>query len=358
MMKVFGAAARSGGHSQDVRFGLIASVLLAGTTPVGAQTIYGTLSNFDVFNQTTVPVYGAELELQGVHVGEVYSLYPAHFNNIGKQEYFDPNSNAFLGTRITYTGYNFPNAGGAVTPTPGQSTNGHFCVGIPGCEHFGYSITVQPSATRYYWLDQSNQRVNSTPLTISAPVWSFVPAIPNEPPVLQAEIRVPEPEVPVQRPDSVWVKVYKTEVNRPVDLGELVSGNNLQHGGIVPENEIETEWELLEGGRNRKGEPFKLLAKAQVGAGAQAIVRRYEFFQYTGAYDAEHEPLSAFLDKNSGLVAPPVDELGNFIAANIVAANLAPVPEPDTYALMFVGLGLVGLQLRHKSLSAAALRFI
>jgi PEP-CTERM motif-containing protein len=111
------------------------------------------------------------------------------------------------------------------------------------------------------------------------------------------------------------MKVFKTELNRPVKLKELMSGNP-----IVPEDvsETETEWELLERG-------VLADAKDRIRNDAQkAIIRRYEYYKYTGPYDAEHEPLSAF-DSNI-MVEPPAGELGNFISANMVAANLVPLP--------------------------------
>ena len=105
------------------------------------------------------------------------------------------------------------------------------------------------------------------------------------------------------------MKVFKTELDRPVELAELMSAN-----GIVPEDaaETETEWELLEGGKMDQAED-------DVPNGKKSVIRRYEFFQYTGLYDEEHEPLSNW----DGVSDPPANEFGQFISANMVAANLA-----------------------------------
>ena len=54
------------------------------------------------------------------------------------------------------------------------------------------------------------------------------------------------------------------------------------------------------------------MAEDEVGENGKAVIRRYEYFKYTGAYDAEHEPLTLFLDTD--LLEPPAGELGNFIA--------------------------------------------
>jgi hypothetical protein len=98
-----------------------------------------------------------------------------------------------------------------------------------------------------------------------------------------------------------------------VKLGELMSGDD-----VVPEDEAETEteWELLENG---------LVGDAQddVNEGDEAVIRRYEYYKYTGLYDEEHEALSTY--DGDTMAEPPVDELGDFISANMVAANLVPV---------------------------------
>jgi hypothetical protein len=119
------------------------------------------------------------------------------------------------------------------------------------------------------------------------------------------------------------MKVYETEMDRPVDLNELISD-----GGVAPENaaEVETEWELLEGGvASIAGGELK-------NANSDSVVRRYEFFKYTGPYKAEdHSP-----DYHYGGEIPP-NFLGDFIAANMVAAIL--IPEPSTIVLAIAGFG-------------------
>jgi hypothetical protein len=249
-----------------------------------------------------------------VHSVDVMSTYPSHFDHKTIEEY---NEGGRFGTRIRFTGYNF-SASGSLAPSVGQNTNGHLCVNVPGCEHFGFSVSAQPTATRYFWLDSNLQRIGATPMSVPNPSWSYIPpAKPGDAPMLRAEVEMPEPaEVHEQRPDSIWMKVYKTELDRAVGLEELMSA-----GDIVPEDEAETEseWELLEGGK-MKG------VDAEVGEHGKAVIRRYEYFRYTGPYDDEHEPLSIFLDQD--LDEPPAGELGDFIAANKVAANLVDIANP------------------------------
>jgi hypothetical protein len=289
---------------------VLATILFAVASGTDAQaTIYGTVSNFDVFNDTPQNAYGAEIELEGVHPEDVYNSYPSHFDHRTVTEYVN---GTVFGTRIDFTGYNFePN--GYLAPTVGQSTNGHACVNTAGCEHFGFAVTSQPTTTRYYWTDNSGQRIGDFPMSVPTPTWNYIVPAGGKDPELHAEIELPENEHNIQQPDAIWVKVYKTQLDRPVKLKELMSAN-----GIVPEDvsETETEWELLEHGMVAD-------AKDRIrNADQKAVIRRYEYFKYTGPYDGEHEPSTAFDGKI--ITSPPVGELGDFISANMVAANLAP----------------------------------
>src|SRR3954470_10705818 len=97
--------------------------------------IYGTMANFDVYNETPQNVYGAELDLDGIHAEEVVNTFPSHFDHRSVAEYTDGTT---FGTRIDFSGYNFT-SNGYLPPTVGISTNGHTCVNLSGCEHFGFS---------------------------------------------------------------------------------------------------------------------------------------------------------------------------------------------------------------------------
>ena len=220
---------------QRFRYLRLAMLVVATTALPARATIYGTMSNFDVFNETPEDCYGAELDLEGVHSADVVNTFPSHFDHRTVTEY---NNGTTFGTLIDFSGYNF-DPSGFIAPTVGTSTNGHTCVDTPGCEHFGFSLSANPTATNYYWLDQTGQRVGNTPMSVPTPSWSyFPPAIPGQAPEVKAEVEV-------QQPDSMWMKVFETQLARPVKLNELMSGN-----AVVPEDaaEIETEWELLDNG--------------------------------------------------------------------------------------------------------------
>lgn len=347
---------------------VIAAVVVARSAPVHASGIFGTLSNFDIYNTTPEPCEGAEIELEGVHSSDVGGDYPAHFSNKSISEYTDA-SNNFLGTRIRYTGYNFPGAPvpGSLIPNPNPvSTNGHELTYTDGGEHFGFWLAgAQPTATRFFWLNDNSgnyERIGSLPETVPGPTWSYVPpANAGDPPVLQAVVRVPEPEDEIDlKPDSTWVKVFKTKIehvpnNMQELLEQLISGdpNDPNYVNIVPQGEveIETEWELLEGGKN----PKEKMDEDPLEDQDKVVIRRYEFYKYIGTVDEENEPLSQWetlgnpadpgldvFDDQGNLIFAA--ERGDFIAANMVAAVLeAPIPEPSAMVLGLLGIGAVAV---------------
>lgn len=329
----------------------VAIVTGPGFTSAYASTIFGTLSNFDIYNTTPEPSEGAEIELEGVHSSSVGGDYPAHYSSKTITEYTD-SSNNFAGTRITYRGYNFAGAPtpGSLLPNPNPtSTNGHALTYTAGGEHFGFWLNgAQATATRFFWLNNNSgnyERIGNMPESVPGATWTYAPpAIPGGAPVVQVKVEVPEPaEVIFQNPDSIWMKVFKTELphaeNAQDLLERLVSGDPNDPNIIVPQEaaETEVEWELLEGGLNNgnAGENGGELDDAN----NEVVIIRYEFFKYTGAYDDEHEPLS-----NWDGTSDPFDigERGDFIAANMVAAML--VPEPST--LVLLGIGAIGLFVR------------
>ena len=137
-----------------------------------------------------------------------------------------------------------------------------------------------------------------------------------------------------------WVKIFTTQYDHPVALEDLV-GNN----GIVPQGpgETEIEWQLLQ---SEQGAPNEFLgADNQAGNKAESVLRRYEFYQYTGGYSVEGEALTDTAITGIG------GNVGNFIGDQNVAANLggvyvgppvAGVPEPSTWAMMLIGFSGLG----------------
>jgi hypothetical protein len=349
----------------------VAVFVLASQT--NGSAIYGTLSNFDIYNTTPEPAEGAEIELEGCDSSSVGGWYPSHFSSITKTNY---NENGKTGTRIKFEGYNFnlPVTLGSLQPNPNPaSTNGHQLTNSLGGEHFGFWLSgAQPTETRFFWLNNNGgvyERIGAMPEIVPGPNWNYVPpANPGQPAIVQAVVRVPEPaeEIPMLRPDSTWMKVFKVKLpasQAPADPAEmqalllrLISDANPENeqpdvplNDIVPEGddpiEIESEWELLEGGKAPKEKVAEDAVDEDDPDNDKLIVRRYEFYEYTGPYDDEHEPTSLFLE--DCCLEPPAGELGDFISANMVAAVLQPVvPEPATVVLGLFGLAMLGIRRR------------
>lgn len=344
-------------------------LIALGLPSAQASSIFGTLSNFDIYNTTLEPCEGAEIELEGIHSSDVGGDFPAHFSSKSITEYLDA-SNNFAGTRIRYTGYNFAGAPvpGSLLPNPNPtSTNGHELTYTAGGEHFGFWLSgAQPTATRFFWLNDNGgnyERIGTLPETVPGPTWTYQPPANNgDPAVLQAVIQVPDPEdANVLRPDSTWMKIFKTKLNTVPDnlqdlLEQLISGdpNDPNYADVIPQEEIETEseWELLEGGKK----PKEKMHEDELGDEDKIVIRRYEFYKYIGPVNEDNEPISVWEDIGNPL-DPGLDvldndgnvifaaERGDFISANMVAAVLAPVvPEPSTFLLGLTALGWLGFR--------------
>lgn len=345
---------------------LIATFALAiAAGQASATSIYGTLGNFDVVNDTGHETEGFEIELDGISSTDIYRTFDApyirygtptltNFNNgttsgvyVRYQSPWDPNTHTFTQvTPIAAPGY-VPRYDSCWTGGLGASYAGS------GCEHFGISSTKQATATKYQWLDGDAATGTFTPLggisptPLPAPVWNVQPAAPGAQPVVQAEINIPNPEG-LAYGDAYWVKVFKTEVDHPIDLNNLLLDDPLMAGAAT-----EVEWELLQ---VKPGVPDVALNEGALGVGNQAVLRRYEFYKYNkdwglSNYYNDAGSMTSYVDPANGEVtacvvdgcnAPTADELGNFVGRQMAGINLAPVPVPATLYLMLSGLGLLG----------------
>jgi hypothetical protein len=330
-----------------------AAMLFTGGSPARAALIgiQGTMSNFDVFNETGGPVFGAELELDGLTPDEVTKTYPCHFTGLTSNYYSNGTTN---GTRLTFSNFNFNGSTFLINSTNPHNTNGHFAVNQVGCEHFGFMVhstptatVTQPTASRFWWLDTNGAKIGAAPLSVPLPTWSYnPPAVAGNPWVVQAVIApVPPPPAAPPVPDAVWVTVFTTEVPRAVDLNELISGGDPAVSPQLP-SEVESEWVLL-------GADVTLALEAPPANqdGDVSIVRRYEYYKYTGSYDpAVHLPTSAFdpltMVTPADILPYHTSELGDFIGANMSAAVLAP--EPASGLLLLFGLGVLAQATRRR----------
>lgn len=322
-------------------------LMLFGSALASAQTVtlYGSLSNFDVINDTGQETHGFEIEIQGTtSIGGTFT-----WNRYGA-----PQITSFgTGVYVRYMSAYDPASGKWIQTTPvavkPTVTNGHQCVlgtlgyDTSGCEHFGVWTPQNATKVIYRWLvaDPNNPgklMPSGSLVAIPAPIWTVQPPVqPADPPVVVAVVAAPVPPPPAKLyGPAQWMKVYKTENGRQVGLDELVADNP-----VVPEDpaEIEVSWDLIQDDLNAGGNGKRKRKQNQgvLGNGSHAVVRRYEFYKFTGTYDpVTNEALCADLACN----APADNEVGDFIGAQNAAANLN-VPASYTLTVAVTGNGQV-----------------
>ena len=319
-----------------------ALVLVSFGTPAFATQFFGSLSNFDAINDTGQVCHGFEIELDGVHPADIAFTFGSPYIRYGDPVKIDTGT----GTIVRYAS-SFGTSGWAVG-TPAQdplhpiTTGGHqlYFQGDPNYlnepgDHFGVALNGNPTNTIYRWLlgDASgNLTPAGTNVKIPAPVWNVQPPANAAAP---AAVQVVVPALPKEHPqdlfgEAMWVKVFVTESPDPAELHHLLVGDPAMPDGSNPA-EVEIEWQLLQTG---KGGGLDEVDSGlnDLGANAESVTRRYEFYKYTGPYDVDGE---ALLENPAG----HPEAVGEFLGGQNAALNLAPfVPEPDTLTLFGIGL--------------------
>jgi hypothetical protein len=307
-------------------------VLLAllGPASASAEVQYGTLENFDVFNDTGEETHGFEIEIDGVSSADVTYTFGAPY----QARYGTPKLVDFPGG--VYVRYESPYAssthtftqGTPLAPSPITPTLGHQCwtgaspeYMTSGCEHFGLGLRRTPTNTVYRWLvadpaKPGNLVAAGTKVSLPAPEWHVKPPSAEGPqPVVQAVVEAPEPEVSQEFGEAVWVKVFVTESALPAQLNHLLTDDP-----AVPQeaSQTETEWVLLQKEKGVANPAADLVSEKPIGAGHESVTRRYELYKYEGRYDTEtHEAIPAVNDNTPG-----PGELGEYIGAQMAAVNI------------------------------------
>lgn len=352
---------------------------------IGHASVIGFLGNFDVINDTGSTAHGFEIELEGLHVGDITDTFGGVGRGFPSGRGFDPavavqrygapeiseyNDGATFGTRVTYRalfdGSNWDvgtPSGTFITPGDNCWTGGGigYGAGTP-CDHFGVGTSKNATKTSYSWLLETATpgALGKGTVNLPAPQINVLP--PPDPavqqPVVGADIVAPVNERDAKQfGDAMWVKVFTTELADAIELEDLIGGNPK-----VEQAKTEIEWQLLQfDPGNPDAPPSKLEAGygAPVGPKAASILRRYEFYAYSGEYkDEDHEALLAFSDSHPNCIDDPgclydpsrPIELGHYVGAQNVGANLieAPRPVPLPAAWPLLGTALIGLGLRRR----------
>ncbi len=207
-----------------------------------------------------------------------------------------------------------------------------------GCEHFGLSLRKEPTRVTYRWLVASEPHdrasgfvVSPVPVRLPVPLWNVQPPGPDnrDGARVRAELEPLEEEREGQYGEPQWLKVFKITSEsklEPADIVRLLLG---APDSVVPdETEIETEWKLIQSkpGRAEGREEDADVREDSLRKGHRSVIRRYEFYQYTGPRDPQNaEALPCVADDHPVPVSAPVDgcsDLGDFVGAQNVAIDL------------------------------------
>jgi hypothetical protein len=290
-------------------------------------TVYGSLGNFDVINNTGHEAHGFEIQLEGLHPEDVYGTFSVQrYGNAIIVPYAtgvyvrwtsstDPITQQFIQTTAAHAP-NTPFAGSCYQWGPNYNAS--------GCEHFGAALRANPTKTTYRWLIADAQTPGALtavdpPVAIPGPTYLIQPPVQaGNPPVLVAEVEAPEPpEAPELYGNAQWMRVFKTELPREVALEELLGDNP-----IVPQDaaHVEVSWDLVQASPPSNGNQRRHRNQGGLNLNTRSVIRRYEMYQYTGAYDPiTHKVVCG----GDGTCNAPVDgEVGDYIGAQMAAANV------------------------------------
>ncbi len=366
----------------------LAATLAVLALPASAVSVIRNLANFDTVNNTGHSAYGFEIELEDPDLWDdssnasqhnsskyVYSVFglDRNFGPLGVQvtrfsqvavTNYNNAANQHAGVRITYgfaggtllTASQIDEAAANQATTPfnpgGFTTQGESC--WPGnvtwskanpCDHFGVATTGNVLSTRYSWVVQTEagKPLVSELVAIPAVVYQAPAPAPGQaaqPVVARIEAVEMEPDrIDRNWGTAVWVKTFTTITKNHDIEWKLLQNRPKSQDDEEPDGEDadEAQEDALTLDDNSK-----------------SFIRRYEFFEYTGGYDADKKN-RAFCDNDSDSLKDPMafGAVGNFLGRQIAGYNAleaaAPVPEPQTWAMFAAGLlAQVGLRRRSR----------
>ncbi len=333
-------------------------------------TAFGTLSNFDVVNDTPGPCHGFEIELEDMHTSDVPYTFGGDYLRYGTPEVLDvtvdPSHPRVL---VRYRHFNGTQWEATPVAPPNITPGGHDCYANgpignyldAGCEHYGVSLSASPTRTSYRWIvaadpSDMNTTFSVVPQTVDIPVPVFnvnpIPIAGGGGVNVRAEVEPVEEENHAQFGEPQWMKVFKIESEmdlKPEDLNKLLLGVD---GGILPgETEVETEWKLIQSkpgdaeGENEDAD----VKEDPLDRGKHSVIRRYEFYHYTGPHDPENNEAQPCINDDSPVPADaPVEgcsDLGDFVGAQNVAVDVDLATTDGALPSGEIGVSYPGLAL-------------
>ena len=328
----------------------LGAALVTLTAAPAFPSAVGSLSNFDVVNDTPQPCHGFEIELEDLHVSDVPYTFGGTYIRYGAPEVLDTTVDAaHPRVLVRYRHWNGSHWEATPVAPVGITPGGHDCFAngpignyqASGCEHFGVSLNAAPTKTTYRWLvaadpSDANSAFTNVPQTVNipVPVWN-VAVVGGGAVNVQAEVQPVEEENHAQFGEPQWMKAFKIQseiVLQPEDLDRLLLG---AANGIVPdsETEIETEWKLIQSQPGPGDGKDADVKEDKLDKDKRSIIRRYEFYSYIGPRDPENNEALPCIAEGSPVPADaPVDgcaDLGEFVGAQNVAIDaLAAVQSP------------------------------
>lgn len=332
------------------RLAATAALSLAAAAAAHAQTasISGSLGSFDVVNHSGQDAHGFEIRLEGASASDLY--YTGFGQRYGTATVVPYATGVYVRWASPYDA----SAGRYAYTTPQHVGPDSFAwqdcymggagYATSGCEAIGqglrYPVPANVVATGH-WLGDDPQHPG-TLVEVGAPI--DIPLLVNwavaaggavgSAPVVSSTPEPPElPETPEVYGDAQWVKVYKTQLTTEVTAADFDSLNT-----IIPSDpsQVEVAWDILQASPPSGGNQNQTRNRNQgsIASDTRAIVRRFETYKYTGAYDAvTHKVVCA----DGTCTAPSAGELGDFVGATNSAVNVTA----DSLSVVKDGAGTV-----------------